>query len=167
MGDTPSDEQIGISGNKRRARIVRRKLNEMLFSKPDHVYVLVENGETLGLIKLGAEDGGVTPGLAWAVVRTFGFGTPRFLSRLSSRRRVDFETPTGALHIAEVHVREDQRGKGYGELLLRHAEEIGVARHAPKLSLTTTTANPARRLYERFGFTVTATKTDPEYERLT
>lgn len=33
--------------------------------------------------------------------------------------------------------------------------------------LTTTTGNPARRLYERKGYTVTATRTDPAYERYT
>jgi len=29
----------------------------------------------------------------------------------------------------------------------------------------TATSNPARRLYERHGFVVVETKTDPEYER--
>jgi hypothetical protein len=35
------------------------------------------------------------------------------------------------------------------------------------MTLTTHTANPARRLYERKGFTVTRTATDPRYERYT
>jgi len=35
------------------------------------------------------------------------------------------------------------------------------------MSLTTTTINPARRLYERHGFHVVETKTDGAYERYT
>ena len=35
------------------------------------------------------------------------------------------------------------------------------------MSLSTTTVNPARRLYERHGFRVAQTLTDPGYERVT
>jgi hypothetical protein len=35
------------------------------------------------------------------------------------------------------------------------------------MALTTLTTNPARRLYERFGFEVSGEATDPEFERLT
>jgi ribosomal protein S18 acetylase RimI-like enzyme len=35
------------------------------------------------------------------------------------------------------------------------------------MSLTTHTANPARRLYERHGFWVVETRTDTDYERYT
>jgi hypothetical protein len=33
--------------------------------------------------------------------------------------------------------------------------------------LITLTTNPARRLYERFGFAVTTVRTDPELRRIT
>ncbi|MBK6319202.1 MAG: GNAT family N-acetyltransferase [Dehalococcoidia bacterium] len=36
-----------------------------------------------------------------------------------------------------------------------------------KMSLTTTTSNPARRLYERHGFRVMETWTDPGFEQVT
>jgi hypothetical protein len=35
------------------------------------------------------------------------------------------------------------------------------------MSLGTTITNPARHLYERHGFRVVETKTDPSYERYT
>ena len=35
------------------------------------------------------------------------------------------------------------------------------------MSLSTTTVNPARRLYEHHGFRVAQTLTDPWYERVT
>jgi len=35
------------------------------------------------------------------------------------------------------------------------------------MSLTTHIANPARHLYERHGFRVVETRTDPDYERYT
>ena len=171
MGNTPSDEQIGISGNKRRARIVRRKLNELLFA-PESLpgtAILIDDGDPVGLIKLGEEMGGsFSLSLAWMALRVFGpIGIAGVLRRQRARQRCDFKTPPDALHIAEVHVREDKRGKGYGELLLRYAEEQALARNCPRLSLTTTTANPARHLYERFGFTITERKTDAAFQRYT
>lgn len=170
MGDEPSEEQIGISGNKRRARKVRSKLNEMMFA-PDALsgtFVLVDDGDTIGLIKLGEEQGsGVSIGLVLTALHIFGLGIFGVMGRMKSRSRVDFVTPPDALHIAEVHVREDCRGKGCGEMLLRFAEEQAISQKCRRLSLTTTTANRARHLYERFGFTVAERKTDAEYERLT
>ena len=171
MGDTPSDEQIGISGNRRRARRVRRKLNETLFSPKSlpGTAILIDEGDPVGLIKLGEEGASdFSIGLAWAALRIFGpIGIVGVVARMRSRSRVDFETPAGALHIAEIHVREDKRGKGYGRELLRFSDEQAIVRKARRLSLTTTTANPARHLYERCGFVVAERKTDAEYERLT
>ena len=130
MGDTPSDEQVGISGSKRSARKVRRKLNEIMFA-PESLagtFVLVDDGDPVGLIKLGEEQGGgITIPLALMALRIFGFGVLGLLSRLKSRSRVDFETPEGALHIAEIHVREDKRGRGYGEQLMQFAEKQAIA----------------------------------------
>jgi ribosomal protein S18 acetylase RimI-like enzyme len=171
MGDTPTAEQIGISGNKRRARIVRRKLNEILFAPASlpGTSILIDDGDPVGLIKLGEEAAGdFSLGLAWMALRIFGpMGIVGLVTRLRSRERVNFATPPDALHIAEVHVREDKRSKGYGGLLLRYAEEQAIAENHARLSLTTTTDNPARHLYERFGFTIAERKVDADYERYT
>ncbi len=171
MGDDPGDEQIGICGSRRRAVLVRRKLNDILFAPESlaRTAVLVDGGDTVGLIQLGHEAGGsISFELAWMALRIFGpIGIFGLLRRQGSRNRVDFESPPDALHIAEVHVRQDVRGKGYGERLMRYAEEQAAAQQRPRLSLTTTTANPARHLYERLGYTVAQRKTDPDYQRFT
>lgn len=170
MDDTPSAEQIGISGNKRRARKARRELNKMLFA-PDALagtFVLVDGGETVGLIKLGEEQsGGLTVPLALLALRIFGLGIFGLLNRVKAVERVNFKMPEDSLHIAELHVLEGKRGNGYGATMLAFAEKQAVAQKRRRMSLTTTTANPARRLYERSGFVVAERKTDAEYQRLT
>jgi len=59
------------------------------------------------------------------------------------------------------------RNRGIGGAMLDHAEEEARRRGHRLMSLTTTTANPARHLYERHGFRVVETLTDAAYERYT
>lgn len=59
------------------------------------------------------------------------------------------------------------RNRGIGGALLDWAEARARAGGYQIMSLSTTTVNPARRLYERHGFRVTETLTDPEYQRIT
>jgi len=89
------------------------------------------------------------------------------LWRGRARARVAIPPPPDALHIHELHVARELRGRGIGGSVLRYAEEQARARGRPLLSLTTTTSNPARRLYERAGFRVVETRTDPAYRRIT
>ena len=49
--------------------------------------------------------------------------------------------------------------------MLKYAEEEAREQDCRLMSLTTHIANPARRLYERHGFRVVETRTDPDYER--
>ena len=49
-------------------------------------------------------------------------------------------------------VAADARGKGVGYELLRWAESRAREHHSRFLTLTVLNGNPARRLYERFGF---------------
>jgi ribosomal protein S18 acetylase RimI-like enzyme len=51
--------------------------------------------------------------------------------------------------------------------LLDHAEAEARAGGIQVMSLTTTTDNPARRLYERHGFRIVETLTDDVYRRYT
>jgi ribosomal protein S18 acetylase RimI-like enzyme len=59
------------------------------------------------------------------------------------------------------------RNKGIGGALLDHAEAAARAGGYRLMSLTTSMANPARRLYERHGFRVVETRTDADYKRYT
>lgn len=51
--------------------------------------------------------------------------------------------------------------------MMERAEEQARAGGYAVMALHTRTDNPARRLYERFGFEEAGEATDPEFERLT
>lgn len=59
------------------------------------------------------------------------------------------------------------RNRGIGGALLDYAEAEARAGGYTQMTLTTTTMNPARHLYERHEFRVVDTRTDPDYERYT
>ncbi|MDO8615250.1 MAG: GNAT family N-acetyltransferase [Dehalococcoidia bacterium] len=75
--------------------------------------------------------------------------------------------PDNTYHLSELHVDAALRGRGIGGALLGHAEGEARRQGRATMSLTTTTVNPARRLYERNGFRVVETRTDRDYERYT
>ena len=126
------------------------------------------DGLVVGILMAGGDrkDMRVTPRLVYLALRTFGpLGTLRLLSRLRARVRVQPKTPDGAYHIAEIDVDPAFRNKGIGGALLDYAEAEARAGGYRIMSLTTSTANPARRLYERHGFRVAETRTDTTYKR--
>ena len=66
------------------------------------------------------------------------------------------------VHINNLAVRGDFRGQGLGTVLLGHVIEAGARRGADRATLEVRRSNaPARRLYERLGFEVAATR--PNY----
>jgi len=124
----------------------------------------------IGLLMAGGDhnDMRVTPRLVYLALRTFGpLGILRLLTRLCARVRVQPKTPMGAYHVAEIDVDPASRNKGIGGALLENAEAEVRAGGYRLMSLTTSTANPARRLYERHGFRVVETRTDTAYKRYT
>jgi putative acetyltransferase len=65
----------------------------------------------------------------------------------------------GHLEIKSMRAARDQRGRGVGAAMLRHLLAEAVRRGAVRVSLETGVEpyfEPARRLYERHGFTVCA-----------
>jgi ribosomal-protein-alanine N-acetyltransferase len=66
------------------------------------------------------------------------------------------------LHINNLAVRGEFRGLGAGTALLEYVIQAGATRGADRATLEVRRSNaPARRLYERLGFTVAATR--PNY----
>ena len=66
------------------------------------------------------------------------------------------------VHINNLAVRNDFRGQGIGAALLEHVLQAGASRGAERATLEVRRSNaPARRLYERLGFEVAATR--PNY----
>ena len=58
----------------------------------------------------------------------------------------------GETYVGMVGVAAAARGKGVRKMLLQWAEDQARANNGTTLSLTVLNGNPARRLYERFGF---------------
>lgn len=102
------------------------------------------------------------------VTRAFGLAGSVFaLPRGRALAKVRLVAPPGSWVLGELHVDGALRGRGIGGTLLAHVEQRARGEEAPLLALTTRTNNPARRLYERFGFEVIETKAHPRYERYT
>ena len=88
------------------------------------------------LVALALDD--MPAGAAW--VRQFDDARPGY-------GFVDAETPELSIAVARAH-----RGRGAGSLLLGGILGRARARHVQRISLSVHRENPARSLYERFGF---------------
>lgn len=168
----PGREAVGIAGDAERAR--RFGMGRALLSTDapswQGTIVAERDGEVVGVLQPGlrAEAMKVTLGLVWLALRVFGpLGIVRAWPRGQARRRVQIGAPQDAYHIGELDVDPRCRNQGIGGALLDHAESDARKHGYKRMSLVTTTVNPARRLYERHGFEVKETRTDPDYERYT
>jgi ribosomal protein S18 acetylase RimI-like enzyme len=63
------------------------------------------------------------------------------------------------LHVEHLAVTKEARGMGGGTKLLAWAEDKARERKATRLSLGVVRGNPAKRLYDRFGFVEVSTST--------
>jgi ribosomal protein S18 acetylase RimI-like enzyme len=171
----PGREAIGIAGGEEKAQalgMVIARMEWMPAGPRGLAYTVLGDldGETVGIIQAGSGLGGlkITPAVALAAIRIFGLlGAVRLLPRGRARARVDIPTPPDAYHIGELEVDPRYRNRGIGGALLDRAEAQGREGGYRQMSLVTTTINPAHRLYERHGFRVVETRTDPDYERYT
>lgn len=58
----------------------------------------------------------------------------------------------GECYVEQIGVAAAARGKGIGKVLLSWAETMARERNCTYMTLAVLNGNPARRLYERFGF---------------
>jgi GNAT superfamily N-acetyltransferase len=171
----PGREAIGIAGDAGRARtmgIVIAKMAGMPAGRGglEHTTLAELHGETVGTVHAvsGSSRFKITPAVALAAIRIFGpFGVVGLLTRARARARLDMPSPAGALHIGELDVDPRYRNRGIGGALLDYAEAQAREGGYRQMTLETTITNPARHLYERHGFRVVETRTDPDYERYT
>jgi ribosomal protein S18 acetylase RimI-like enzyme len=171
MHSEPGPNAVGICGSVERAR-------EMGYAKArveggqgwESSFVGHLDGEVVLLLQIGGHPSGlrVSPALAFQALRIFGpIGAIRLLSRVRTEMQVSTGAPSGAYHIAELHTHPQHRNRGYGAAALDYAEAEARQGGHTQMSLVTDMTNPARRLYERHGFQVVETRTDPAYERIT
>ncbi len=171
MAGEPGQEAVAIAGCEEAARAFWTGLIRLPGSPEgwQRSTVVERDGHVLGVLQMsqGVKALRATPRLALLAVRTFGIGLISVWPRYKARQRVNPQLPPDAWFIAELHVDPAYRNRGIGGALLDFAEAEARGRGLRRMSLTTTTINPARHLYERHGFRVAETKTDPDYERYT
>ena len=166
----PSREAVALSGTADRARRFQLgMLGDALRHDGSWILVAEDDGAIAGFAYV--TDGSDVPPLKRLIatsVRSMGvWGAAVAGWRSTARMAVDLPAPSGGLHLVELHVHPHRRGGGIGGVLLDAVEERAREAGAPHLSLTTGSANPARRLYERHGFHVAAEKSNKRYTRLT
>ena len=127
------------------------------------------DGEVVAVLQAGppGDEFKLTPKLALLALRVLGVSALTALPRERARMRVQVAPPRDSYYIAELDVEPGYRNRGIGGSALDYAEAEARGDGYPRMSLTTTTVNPARRLYERHGFRVVETRTDRRYEKYT
>lgn len=167
----PGDEAVGLVGDRLLARKLGMALDQAGGSTggwKDSVMADLD-GKTVGVIQAGdLREFSIRLSDVWLTLRILG--PVRMVKRIpafKARARVQPQRPPGAYHIAEIDVDPGYRGRGIGGALLDWAEAQAHEQGFKQMSLTTTTSNPARRLYERHGFVIAETTTDPAYKRYT
>jgi len=171
INDPPGREAVAIAGCVEAARDFGMALVRLPDSPQGWQRTVVGelDGDVVAVLQAGPSENAftVTPRLAWLALRILGVSVITALPRQRARQRVQVEPPGDSYYIAELDVDAAYRNRGIGGAALDYAE--AEARHDGyrQMSLSTTTENPARRLYERHGFRVIETKTDRMYERYT
>jgi ribosomal protein S18 acetylase RimI-like enzyme len=166
---SPSREAVTMAGSAAAAKAFRAALlTRTLRDATAGVIVLEIDGGPVGFAELSTE--GAVPPLtivARCAIRSMGLMGALFAGwRALARSRVEIEAPDG-VHLVELQVAPEHRNKGFGARLLGEVERRAREQRAPELSLTTAIDNPARRLYERSGFTVEGEKRNRRYETIT
>ena len=168
----PGDESVALTGSVDRARRFGYGLVQLdAIPNATRPTVVAESGErVVGVLQYTRGQSGtpITLGHVRLAVSVMGpIGVFRLLPRLRARTKVDMPIPLDSFYIAELHVDPKLRGQGIGGELLDWAEQEARRLGDPRMTLTTTATNPARHLYERKGFAVTTSATNPSYERFT
>jgi ribosomal protein S18 acetylase RimI-like enzyme len=169
----PGPESVALFGGEAPARRlgIALTLLEGRRSGWDRTLLAERSGVPVGVCQWrpGSEAApAVTAGVVAATLRSLGpLGALRALRREPLRRRVNPPPPQDAFHVQELHVLRPLRREGIGAQLLAGAEALAREAGFSKLSLITHVANPAQRLYVRFGFEIALRREDAEYERLT
>lgn len=162
--DPPGPELLAMAGDAARAAAFGRGLlARAVHPSPDHeVHAAFAAGRPVGVLVLesGAARGRTGLPIGAVVPLALRVFPPWRLPRLAwlgwLRSRLDFPVPGDALHVVELHVAPERRGRGVGGRLLDHAETLARERGHARLVLSTLATNPARRLYERHGYRTTA-----------
>jgi GNAT superfamily N-acetyltransferase len=173
INDPPATGSIALAGSVKKAiRAGRVFAHYGISPLIQHTVVAEIDGQVVAVMDASADHPEVEftvrlfLRLLVPVLRTVGpAGLWRFLRSRGAWGRVGFPNDSESYYIAELDVASAHRNGGIGGVLLRRAEEQARRAGCPRMTLTTNVTNPAQHLYERFGFRISETKTDADYER--
>ena len=173
--DDPPRDLMGMANNAAEARVIGALgVRHGIEADVRRTVVAEQDGSLVGIIETmrPADSDAMSAGTMLRMLRGgLRIGGPsllwRYLRYSCARAKVQVEPAPASYYIAELDVHPDHRNRGIGGALLRYAEAAARADCFERMSLATTITNPARHLYERHGFIVVETRTDPAYERLT
>jgi ribosomal protein S18 acetylase RimI-like enzyme len=158
FADNPSTLAT-VRGDRAKARQTMQRAMHVVKLSASHSHVLVagQQGRLVGVLnaaqwpdcQMGAWERLKT---APAMLRAMGPALPRAAKMMSARARHDPGVPHW--HIGPVGVHPEQQGRGVGKALLGSFLELVDQQGSPAFLETDVDRNV--RLYEQFGFTVTA-----------
>ena len=171
MNYPPEPPTAALFGSDRASRLGDLLVREGVSISLAHTTVAVLDSAVVGVMECGSQHAmRMTAGLLLRLLPRMlvilGPVAPRAFYGLWLRQRVQFEPVPGAFGVAELYVDELLRNHGIGGLLLQHADALARRGGSSRMCLETGITNPARRLYERFGYVVVATKASARYERM-
>ncbi len=174
-GQATSQVTIGLVGDPDLAQAWGKAQIQMPHSPVgwEHSVVGELDGQVVVVLQAGDEsEFSITPAVVVAglraALRIFGvLGVLRRQRQLRAEELVRIGPPEDSYYIAGLDVDPRHRNRGIGGAALDYAEAEARRLGHRQMSLSTTTINPARHLYERHGFRVVETRTDETYERYT
>lgn len=166
----PGDDTVALMGSVELARRYRARLVELeRIPNPERVTLVAQGPDRiLGTLQYRVGNRGRHGQLAHLrlLVALLGpLGVLRRARQLRARRRVHIAIPADSFYITNVHVETASHGQGIGSLFLEWAEREAIGLDMRLMTLTTASNSRAIALYERHGFTITATATDADFER--
>lgn len=168
----PGPEMLGSCGTVEASRRFGAALLDLggfpSSSKP--VVVATMEDRVVGMLQYVSGGSGALGVLDTVRVALRGFGVRGSVARIPAaiaRARVELPVIQDELYLSEVHVDPELRGHGIGGALLDWVDEAAAEAGASTIWLITGSANPARRLYQRHGYTVTAERSSAGYQSRT
>jgi ribosomal protein S18 acetylase RimI-like enzyme len=171
VGGEPGDDIVALMGSVELARRYRADLValEQIPNPARPTVVAQQRGRVVGTLQYRLGNRGRHGQLARLrlLLEFLGpLGVLRRARKLLASRQVYIPIPEESFYITNVHVETASQGHGIGTGLLDWAEQEAIRVGARLMTLTAAANNPAIRLYERHGFTITLTATDADYARL-
>jgi ribosomal protein S18 acetylase RimI-like enzyme len=173
LNAVPGEEAVAFMGSAERAL----RYDDMMFrldpipNESRKTMLAEADGEVLGVFQyqFGDAPHHSRVDVLKVMLKVMGpFRLARKLPAIYSRTKIDIDIPTDSLFITNVHVDEAARGRDVGTTLLDWGLNEAVRLGARDMSVTTLPTNTdAIRFYEKFGFEITQTVTDPSYEKHT